>query len=115
MRFLAYLGRDKLPPDRFGIPAPPTDAPEAHFTEKTLCIIPGLAADKTGTRLGYGGGFYDRFLPRFEGKILFALYSAMICDTLPRDENDFQISPMHIITEKGVLSDAEMDTRAPEL
>lgn len=115
MRFLAYLGRDKLPPDRFGIPAPPADAPEARITEKTLCILPGLAADKEGTRLGYGGGFYDRFLPHFKGKILFALYSDMICDTLPREEGDFTIPPKRIITEKGALPYAKMDTRAPKL
>ncbi len=115
MRFLAYLGKDQLSPDCFGIPAPPADAPEAKPTSKTLCILPGLAADKKGTRLGYGGGFYDRFLPRFEGKTIFALYSAMICDTLPRDENDFQIPPTRIITEKGALSNAKMDTRTPKL
>ena len=115
MRFLAYQGKDQLPPDRFGIPAPPKDAPEAHTTDKTLCIIPGLSADRQGTRLGYGGGFYDRFLPRFEGKTLFALYSTLIVDALPHEELDVTIPPDRIITEKGVLSNAKMDTRTPKL
>ena len=62
MRFLLYTGENALIKDRFGILAPSEGAPEAHPTAKTLCVIPGLSADRVGTRLGYGGGFYDRFL-----------------------------------------------------
>lgn len=115
MRFLLYTGNEGLERDRFGISAPTADAPEVHPTEKTLCILPGLAADKKGTRLGYGGGFYDRFLPRFKGKLLFALYHRMIVDTLPRRAHDVTIPQDCIITEKGVPFDAKMDTRTPEL
>ncbi len=115
MRFLLYTGESDLVRDRFGILAPAPSAPEACPTAKTLCVMPGLSADKNGTRLGYGGGFYDRFLPRFAGKMLFPLYECMLCDALPREACDFSIPQNAIITEKGALSYAKVDTRATEL
>jgi len=115
MRFLQYTKEHALVRDRFGILAPKADAKEAVPSAKTLCVIPGLAADQSGTRLGYGGGFYDRFLPRFAGKLLFPVYSRFVFDALPRAAYDFLIDPARIMTEKGVLGDAEMDTRTSPL
>lgn len=103
MRFLLYTGQANLTPDRFGILSPRADLQEAAPTARTLCLVPGLAAARDGTRLGYGGGFYDRFLPCFEGKTLFALYEQFVFDTLPRGIYDFLIDPKSIITEKGAL------------
>ena len=115
MRFLLYTGEGSLEKDRFGILAPASNAPELCPTEKTLCVMPGLAADKIGVRLGYGGGFYDRFLPRFAGKMLFPLYGDLVCDTLPHEACDFLLPKGSILTEKGALTYAEVDTRTPEL
>ena len=103
MRFLLYAGQSNLTRDCFGILAPRADQPEATPTARTLCLVPGLAAAKDGTRLGYGGGFYDRFLPHFEGKALFALYEQFVFDTLPHGTYDFLIDPESIMTEKGAL------------
>ena len=103
MRFLLYKSQAELTPDRFGILAPAPRAQEAAPTARTLCLVPGLAAARDGTRLGYGGGFYDRFLPQFEGNILFALYEKFVFDSLPRGIYDFLIDPQSIITEKGAL------------
>ncbi len=115
MRFLLFASENELVPDRFGILTPPADAPEAELTTDTLCLAPGLAASKDGTRLGYGGGFYDRFLPRFAGKLLFPLYAQLVFDTLPHEAHDFLIDPRSIITEKGEISDAKLDPRATDL
>ncbi|MBE6581417.1 MAG: 5-formyltetrahydrofolate cyclo-ligase [Ruminococcaceae bacterium] len=101
MRFLRYTVKSELTPDRFGIMAPPSTADEAMPTAQTLCIVPGLAAGRDGTRLGYGGGFYDRFLPRFEGFSLFAVYERFVLDTLPHEPHDHPLT--HVITEKGEL------------
>ena len=102
MRFLLYSGQGSLTQDRFGILAPHESAEMACPTENTLCILPGLSADKHGVRLGYGGGFYDRFLPHFEGNVLFPIYEKLLCDTLPREATDFLLDPNDIITEKGM-------------
>ena len=99
MRFFRYEGEACLVPDAHGIPSPPCSAPEVAPTAKTLCLLPGLAADKSGVRLGYGGGYYDRFLPEFPGVSLFPVYGAFLFDVLPREATDIPVS--HIITEKG--------------
>ena len=99
MRFLQYTAENALTPDRFGIAAPPSSAKEATPTAQTLCIVPGLAAGKDGARLGYGGGFYDRFLPTFQGTALFAVYEQFLFDTLPHEAHDHPLT--YIITEKG--------------
>lgn len=101
MRFLRYTEKSTLTPDRYGIAAPPSTADEAMPTASTLCLVPGLAAGKDGTRLGYGGGFYDRFLPRFKGFSLFAVYERFVLDTLPHEPHDHPLT--HVITEKGEL------------
>jgi 5-formyltetrahydrofolate cyclo-ligase len=99
MTFHIVANLDELVPDRFRIPAPPVGAPLAVCTEKTLCLLPGLAATRDGARLGYGGGFYDRFLPRFAGSLIFPVYAQFVLDTLPSEAHDQRIP--HIVTEKG--------------
>lgn len=102
MRFLAFTDLTVCVPDQFGILAPPPDAPQVRGTKNTLCLLPGLAAGRDGTRLGYGGGFYDRFLASFEGRTLFALYHRFLFPTLPTDFLDL---PAEIVmTEKGVIT-----------
>ena len=88
--------------ERFSIPAPSADAPVAKASERTLCILPGLAADKSGARLGYGGGFYDRFLATFRGITLFPVYERFVVAQLPTEETDKTVDV--IVTEKGVLA-----------
>lgn len=83
-----------------GLSAPPAGAPAAHPTARTLCILPGLAASADGARLGYGGGFYDRFLDTFGGICLFPVYEALLLPTLPTEPHDRPVDL--ILTEKGV-------------
>ncbi len=84
---------------RFGIPSPAENAPVATPTARTLCIMPGLAATRQGDRLGYGGGFYDRFLSDFCGVSIFPVYERLILPTLPCEEYDRK--PDFILSEKG--------------
>ena len=100
MRF--YLcAPDALIPGRFGIPTPPETAPAAKPTPRSLCLVPALAAGEDGSRLGYGGGFYDRFLPHFQGVTVLPIYHVLTCPTLPQEATDAK--PQLILTEKGVL------------
>ena len=101
MHFHLVSGLDELTLDRFGIPAPRADAPIAVSSEKTLCLLPGLAAGRDGTRLGYGGGFYDRFLDTFKGITLFPIYERLLFPTLPTEPTDKTVT--HLVTEKGEI------------
>ncbi len=101
MHFHPVSDPNEMLPDRFGIPAPAADAPIVKATSKTLCILPGLAAGRDGTRLGYGGGFYDRFLATFAGITVFPIYECLLYPTLPTEETDRRVD--HLITEKGEI------------
>ena len=101
MRFHTVASLAELTAGRFGIPAPAPDAPPALLTPHTLCILPALAATSTGERLGYGGGFYDRFLPHFCGRTVLPIYEKFLCPTLPQEATDRAADC--ILTEKGVL------------
>ncbi len=72
--------------------------------DRTLVIMPGVAFDADGNRMGYGGGFYDRFLAqnteRREHTVMLA-YCAQKADRLPAEATD--IKPKLILTEEGFL------------
>ena len=101
MRFLPFSEKAACTPDQFGILAPRGNTPEVRCTAKTLCLLPGLAATADGKRLGYGGGFYDRFLRTFPGHTLFALYHSFLLQALPCEPFDLPVEI--VITEKGVI------------
>lgn len=62
-----------------------------------LVIVPALAVDKDGYRLGYGGGFYDRFLPKcLSATTLVPICEDFVLNELPREEFDCKVD--YIIT-----------------
>ncbi len=67
-----------------------------------ICIIPGMTFDKNGYRLGYGKGYYDRFLPTKSLTKLGVVYSDFITDKLPRGRFDLSVDV--IVTEKSVIA-----------
>ena len=84
-----------------GIPEPPIGAPRARCDEKTLCIVPALAYDVNKNRLGYGGGFYDRYLENFGGITVGLCRSDFLFESLPREKFDLPVNI--VITEKGAI------------
>lgn len=60
--------------------------------ENDIVIVPALSVDNNGFRLGYGKGYYDRFLKDFNGVSICPCYEEMLADTLPTDENDIRIN-----------------------
>ena len=94
---------NELSPGAFGIPAP-MHPKEFPLNKIDLVIIPGIAFDKKGNRIGYGRGFYDRFLKKLKKNVpLVALaYDFQIVEQIPTDRMDVKVHK--IITEKGVIS-----------
>ena len=94
---------DELSVDSYGILEPSEDAPiyePEKDTGAAVCFVPGLVYDKAGYRLGYGKGFYDRYLSAFSGCTIGVVYSDYILPTVPRGR--FDVSVDILLTEKGV-------------
>lgn len=83
----------------FGTLAPSELAPQ---TEPDIVIMPLLGFDSQGTRLGYGGGYYDRTLAHMNKtpKLIGLAFAAQELDSIPRDSHDVPLDA--IITEAGV-------------
>lgn len=92
---------DELEIGAYGIREPRADAERATLSDRTLCIVPALAVDADGYRLGYGKGYYDRFLSAFKGNAVVAIHSSLVCERLPRNDTDIPIKT--IITETGAI------------
>ena len=85
----------------YGIPEPCADSPAVFDFSDSVCIVPALAFSKDGYRIGYGKGYYDRFLESFDGLSLGLVYHRLLLDSLPTDKYDKKVQL--IITEKEVL------------
>ena len=72
-----------------------------HPDSKTLIVVPALAVDKTGVRLGYGGGYYDRYLAHLPKEIepilVSAVYAPLFVSQLPHESHDRRID--YVVTE----------------
>lgn len=91
----SYKSGDKLCLSCFKTLEPITES-----TKKTvidIAIIPALAVDIHNYRLGYGGGFYDRFLKDYNGTTITCIPNELIFDTVYPEKHDIAIN--HIITD----------------
>lgn len=101
MTFYRIRSWDDLKPGRFGIEEPVDSCPPAPMPDKSaLCIVPGLAFDVEGYRLGYGKGCYDRYLPVFPGLTIGLCPASAAVLALPREESDCPVQL--IITEQYI-------------
>lgn len=98
-RKITTLG--ELSESTFGILEPGSNCENVKYTQNTLCVVPALAVARDGHRLGYGKGFYDRFLADFRGTSIGFSYSSLVLDTIPHDKHDIKLDI--IITESEVL------------
>jgi len=105
LRFIPCQGPEALAPGAFGIPEP-QDLACANEPEVVpdLIVAPGVAFDRTGARLGQGGGFYDRyfFRPEIAGVLRIGYsYAFQLVEHLPRDPWDLSVDC--VCTEQGIL------------
>lgn len=75
---------------KFGILEPKANKPVTDFNN-SICIVPGVAFDKQNNRIGYGKGFYDRFLKNYKGIKIGLTYEDCICDKIDSDINDIKM------------------------
>lgn len=90
----------ELKKGRFGIlePAAPVFAAE---DELDLIIVPGVAFDRTGHRIGRGGGFYDRLLPQYHAVRAGICFGFQCLDTAPAQEHDIRMD--WVVTETQIV------------
>lgn len=91
MRFIYLTDLDRVALGYCGIPEPIDDSPVAD-DPTALVLMPGLAFDQEGNRMGYGGGFYDKFLTAEPGHPTLALcYGFQMVEELPTEEFDVPV------------------------
>ena len=91
MRFLWMEDLSQVEKGYAGIPEPVADGPVAD-DETALVLMPGMAFDQEGHRIGYGGGFYDKFLAREGNHPTLALcYDFQVVSHLETEEFDIPV------------------------
>jgi len=111
LTFKTISSAAELAPGSYNISEPPATnpdfreffgagAPSGKKSPLAICVIPCLSYDSEGYRMGYGKGYYDRFLPTFEGTKIGLCYSDFKSEKLPKGKYDVKLDVF--ITEKGV-------------
>lgn len=99
MRFIVISDLDSLVKGAFGIPEPTGNEEITEFSH-AVCITPALSFNRKGYRLGYGGGYYDRFSEKFDGISIGICYNDFIGE-IPTEEFDRPVKIL--ITEKEII------------
>jgi 5-formyltetrahydrofolate cyclo-ligase len=92
---------DRLIRHPFGMVEPAPDLPVIHSKEIELTLAPGLAFNRLGFRLGYGGGYFDRFLKDFNGVSAGIIFHNLLLDKIPRSAHDVPVQ--WIVTERELF------------
>ncbi len=105
MGFYAITSREELESGVWGIPEPKRECPLLQGAQ--LIIMPGVAFDESGNRLGYGGGYYDRYLEKCRQQwevfpVLLAIaYEEQILSRVPTTSRDFKADI--VVTDQRIL------------
>lgn len=88
---------------RWGFSQPVADAAIVPDDDIAVVLVPGLAFDRRGGRLGFGAGYYDRLLSRLRpDTLLVAVSDGFIVDEVPTEPHDVPMT--HLATEAGVVA-----------
>ena len=105
MEFYEVKDRDSLAPGAYGIFEPDGNCPPlprdmlAREGNAVIMAVPGLAFDRLGRRLGYGGGYYDRYLASYGGVAVGVVYDLLLCRRLPAGLHDRSLTATVTETE----------------
>ena len=100
MVFKIVSSPEELTAGSYSIPEPPESAETLTDLSDSICIVPGLVYDKEGYRVGYGKGYYDRFLSTYRCTKLGIVYSDFILSEVPRGRFDRRVDIL--VTERGI-------------
>jgi 5-formyltetrahydrofolate cyclo-ligase len=100
---LHFYDSTKLVPHRFGMLEPDASLATVDPREVEMVLVPGLAFDRQGGRLGYGGGFYDRLLPLTGNAVRVGVtYDELVLDAIPMEPWDCRVD--WLATPAGLVS-----------
>ena len=103
MYFYRVHNFSQLEKGSFGISEPVNGCEKCEvFNENALCIVPALSYDKNGFRLGFGKGFYDRFLSGFKGIKIGICYESCLSEIILTDKYDVNVNKL--VTENNVYT-----------
>ena len=97
-----------LVPHPLGMLEPGADCPLVDRGGLDLILVPGLAFTRSGSRLGQGGGYYDRFLAGYAGCTAALCREGLLLEHIPREEHDRGVDL--VITEGGLYGPSAPDT-----
>lgn len=94
---------DNLIKDKYGILEPAKEIKAEEKINLDLIILPGVVFDKNGGRVGYGGGYYDKYLQNLDKRIpkVAMCYDFQVIDSVPVEEHDIKAD--YIITEERIV------------
>jgi 5-formyltetrahydrofolate cyclo-ligase len=97
-------GVAELMTSKWGIREPSNDAPVMPIANVDFVLMPGVAFDRTGNRLGYGRGYYDKLIAAANPALtrVAAGYGCQIVDRVPVDSHDQKVQ--RIITENEIIA-----------
>ena len=111
MEFKLVSSLDELVCGEYSILAPTDGAETVSDLSDSVCIVPGLVFDTDGYRVGYGKGYYDRFLGSYNGSKIGLVYHDFILSRVPRGRFDRHVDI--ILSERGVkIANTEKHTKA---
>ena len=111
LRQVADLAQD-LAPSRWGIPEPrPERCPLVDPAQIDLVLVPGVAFDRWGNRLGYGAGFYDRLFQRLAPSALrvACVQDALLVERVPAEPHD---APVDLLLTESMALVCQRDAQA---
>lgn len=103
MNFYYINSLEELSPGSFGVDEPdPQKSVMVGITEGSVCIVPAFMFDESGYRLGYGKGYYDRYLSRYKGSTVGVCYNANMQKELFHGKYDRSVDL--VVTDKEILT-----------
>lgn len=93
---------DALHPGTFGVLEPKGPDEYEMAADNAIALVPGVAFDRMGYRLGWGKGYYDRFLSAFNGRTIGLAFDCQIYDAVPIEAHDQPVEL--VVTESEIIT-----------